>query len=131
MDGRWTCVGAIRSACRIRAMFSCMVKGTEPRMKSEQFDAFSRILARSESRRSAIRKIAGIGLSTAGLAVSSRISAAQDATPVAASGALSDAQAALDAMDPDTRDSIARAIWKTELKAEDLDAEVLAKILDP
>ncbi len=100
-------------------------------MKSEQFDAFSRILARSESRRSAIRKIAGVGLGTAGLAASSRISLAQDATPVAGPVALGVAQAALDALDPDTKDSIARAIWKTELKAEDLDPEILAKILDP
>lgn len=99
-------------------------------MNSEQFDAFSRLLASSSSRRAALRRLGVASVAAAGLRAVSRSGSAQEATP-AASSAISEAQAALDALDPDTRDSIARALWQTELRAEDLEPDILAKILDP
>jgi predicted secreted hydrolase len=99
-------------------------------MKSYQFDAFSRLLAQSASRRGALRAIGGASLAAVGLTTGTTLTRAQDATP-AASPATSDTQAALDALDNDTRDAIARALWQTELRAEDVPPEILTQILDP
>lgn len=55
-----------------------------------------------------------------------RVSGAQNATPTAEG-----AQAGLDALDADTRDAIARALWQTELRAEDVPADVLTQVLGP
>jgi predicted secreted hydrolase len=93
-------------------------------------DELARIVATSSTRRTALRRAGGLGVAAAGLAGGERMARAQEASPVAGD-ALVQAQEALDALDPETRESIARALWQTELKAADLDPEVLAKILDP
>ena len=100
-------------------------------MKSTQFDAISKLVARSSSRRAALRAFM---LGTAGIAASSRFAGAQDATPQSSSNQAPGsnvAQAVLDRLDPDTRDSIARALWQPGLRVEDLDPDILAKIVDP
>jgi predicted secreted hydrolase len=55
---------------------------------------------------------------------------AQEATP-AADQAMADAQAQLDGLDADTRDSLARALWSLELRADQLTPEQLRAILAP
>lgn len=95
-------------------------------MKYDQFDAFTRLLASATSRRAGLQAVVTAGLAAAGIAATPRRSSAQNATP-AADGA----QAGLDAFDADTRDAIARALWQTELRAEDVPPEILSQVLDP
>ncbi len=95
-------------------------------MKNDQFDALTCLLASAASRRAALQAVVTAGLAAAGIAATPRVSGAQDATPAAAR-----AQAALDALDADTRDAIARALWQNELRAEDVPADVLTQVLGP
>lgn len=80
----------------------------------------------SVSRRAALAQLGATGLAALGLTARTGQVSAQDATPPANA----EAQALLDALDPDTRDSLARALWNHELRAKDLSAETLAGILD-
>ena len=85
-------------------------------------------LQASVSRREALRRLGGAA--SAGVAGASwRSARAQDATPAATPLSIADAQAQLDALDPDTRDSLARALWLPELRADALSPELLASIL--
>ena len=93
-------------------------------MKTEPFDVLSRLLASATSRRQTLQAMVTTGLAAAGVAGTSRHSAAQQATPT-----IEGAQAGLDALDPDTRQAIARALWQDELRAEDVPADVLAQVL--
>jgi predicted secreted hydrolase len=73
------------------------------------------------------------GLAATGLAAGTSIGQAQVATP-AATPVGDSAQAAfdaLDALDADTRDAIARALWNPDLSVADIPPDVLARILDP
>lgn len=109
-------------------------------MRTDNFDALTRLLASGASRRATLRAMFASGLAATGLdlAAAPRLAGAQVASPAAtpaaspaATSAGSAAQAGLDAFDADTRDAIARALWKTELLAEDVPPEILARILDP
>jgi predicted secreted hydrolase len=98
-------------------------------MNTDRFDALSRSLARLASRRSALRA-AGIAGAATAIVRRTHSGASQSATPRSASSPAT-AQDGLDALDPETRDSIARSIWQTELRSEDISADILQKILDP
>lgn len=76
-----------------------------------------------------LRQLAAIGLGGAGLHRGSERLAAQEAT--AETGAASAADTRLNALDADTRDSVARAIWLTKVNAGDLSETQLAKLLSP
>ena len=99
-------------------------------MKNDQFDALTRLLASAGSRRAALRGAVTAGLAAAGIAAMPRVAGAQDATP-AATPVAAGAQAGLDALDAETRDAIARALWQTQLRAEDVPADVLTQVLGP
>ncbi|MGH2548806.1 MAG: lipocalin-like domain-containing protein, partial [Thermomicrobiales bacterium] len=99
-------------------------------MRGSVIDELSRILASSSSRRTALRRTGGLGLAATGVAGFSRAGLAQEASPVAGT-VPAGAQDVLDALDDDTRDSIARALWLTELRAEDIAPDILSKIIDP
>jgi predicted secreted hydrolase len=96
-------------------------------MLGDRFDTLTRLLARSVSRRSAIQAAGGAG-ATAALLGRPQIGATRQATPAASDQA--SAQSLLDAFDPETRDSIARALWQTELSADTIPADLLATLLD-
>ena len=99
-------------------------------MDPARFDHLSRLLVNpAVSRRAAIARLTGAVLATLGLAARHMPVGAQDATPPP-EALDADAQALLSALDPDTRDSLARALWSTELRAADLSPEVLASLLD-
>lgn len=103
-------------------------------MRSDDFDALTRLLALGASRRATLRAMFTSGLVATGLATAPQRVGAQEASPAATPAATptgSAAQASLDALDADTRQAIARALWKDELIADDVPPEILAKILDP
>ena len=79
------------------------------------------------SRRAALARLGAASIAALGFASRARRAGAQDATP----GAMAEDQARLDALDADTRDSLARALWSTELRAEELTPELLSSVLDP
>jgi len=92
-----------------------------------RFERLARLVSDlSVSRRAALAQLGGAGIAALGFATRTGEVSAEDATPQANS----DTQALLDALDPDTRDSLARALWGHELRAEDLSPETLATILD-
>lgn len=97
-------------------------------MQDQQFDALTRFVSRVESRRALLRNAGAAGLATLGLAPMPGVFA-QDATPVADATA----QAGLDALDPDTKDAIARALWTTtsDLTVADVPPAALEHILGP
>lgn len=104
-------------------------------MDGRRFDELARTLAARTSRRGLLRTGATAGIA-GGFAVLGRGKAS--AAPIggafrapAARSQLDDAQAVIDAMDPETRQGIARALWTTELVADDLPADTLAAIIDP
>jgi predicted secreted hydrolase len=107
----------------------------EHAMQDEQFDAITRLLSRAESRRALLRSAGAAGLASIGLSRSTVAGLAQDASPVASPGADAEAaaQAAFDALDPDTRDAIARALWTTvsDLTVADIPPEALGQIIGP
>jgi hypothetical protein len=96
-------------------------------MIGDRFDALTRLLTRSVSRRSAIRTAGGAGAAAA-LLGRPQIGATSQATPAAADAA--SVQAFLDSLDPETRDSIARALWLPELQADTIPADLLAPLMD-
>jgi predicted secreted hydrolase len=104
-------------------------------MQDHQFDALTRFVSRVESRRALLRSAGAAGLATIGLGKLSSATLAQDATPVvvASPGAdpMAAAQAAFDALDPETRDSIARALWTTDLTVDQIPPDALAQIIGP
>ena len=104
-------------------------------MRDEHFDALTRFILRVESRRTLLRGAGAASLAAVGLTRMPAISLAQDASPVASpmADAASGAQAGLDALDPDTKDAIARALWTTvdSLTLDDIPPDALAQILGP
>lgn len=100
-------------------------------MREAAFDRLARRLAATlVSRRAALGRLSGGALTALGLASGKRAkrAAAQEATP-RPNQDLADVQAGLDALDAGTRDSLARALWTTELRAEDFTAEQLRAVL--
>ncbi len=96
-------------------------------MQDHRFDALTRFVSRAESRRSLLRTAGAAGLAAIGL---DRLpAAAQEGTPSAE--AVSDAQAAFDALDPETKDAVSRALWTTNITADQIPAEVLEQIIGP
>jgi predicted secreted hydrolase len=94
------------------------------------FDRLTRRVAGvSLSRRLAIGRLGGAALAAIGLAKRGQSTVAQDATPPGTNQVLAEAQDRLDALDADTRDSLARALWATELRAEDLTEGQLGAVL--
>ncbi|HET9661409.1 MAG TPA: lipocalin-like domain-containing protein [Thermomicrobiales bacterium] len=106
-------------------------------MHDHQFDALTRFVSRVGSRRALLRSAGAAGLASIGLGKLAAVSLAQDATPsappVASPGAdpMAAAQAAFDALDPETRDSIARALWTTDITVDQIPADALAQIIGP
>ncbi len=99
-------------------------------MKTDTFDALTRMISTGASRRDALRALMASGLAASGLTAASSATKAQVATP-GATPAGDTAQAAFDALDADTRDAIARALWNPDLKVADIPADILANVLDP
>jgi predicted secreted hydrolase len=99
-------------------------------MDQSRFDLVAKSLATAATRRAAFRRLGGAGLASLGLAGRARSAAARPA-PSAIPPVQADPQTLLDALDPDTRDSIARALWTDELRADDLEPEILTKLNDP
>lgn len=83
----------------------------------------------SLSRRSTLGHLGGAALALLGFSTGSGETRAQEATAALPFSTEADAQAGLDALDPDTRDSLARAWWLPELRAGELPPPVLAAIL--
>src|SRR6478735_447277 len=106
-----------------------------PFVQDHQFDALTRFVSRVESRRSLLRSAGVVGLATIGLGKLSSAALAQDATPgaVASPGAdpMAAAQAAFDALDPETREAIARALWTNDITVDQIPADALAQIIGP
>ena len=106
-----------------------------PFVQDHQFDALTRFVSRVESRRSLLRSAGVVGLATIGLGKLSSAALAQDATPgaVASPGAdpMAAAQAAFDALDPETRQAIARALWTNDITVDQIPADALAQIIGP
>ncbi len=104
-------------------------------MQDERFDALTRFISRVESRRTLLRGAGAVGLASIGLANMPALSLAQDGSPVASpmADAATGAQAGLDALDPDTKDAIARALWTTSdaLTVADIPPDALSQILGP
>ncbi len=104
-------------------------------MQDERFDALTRFISRVESRRALIKGAGAVGLASVGLAKMPALSLAQDASPVASpmADAATGAQAGLDALDPDTKDAIARVLWTTSdaLTVADIPPDALSQILGP
>jgi hypothetical protein len=97
-------------------------------VNASSFDRLARrVVAASLSRRAALGRMGGVALATFSLAGRQAL-AAQEATEAEADRDLVEAQARLDALDADTRDSLARALWPTDLRAEDLTAAQLNAI---
>jgi predicted secreted hydrolase len=98
-------------------------------LDSSAFDRLAKhVAASSLSRREALRRLSGAA-SAGAMGAKWRSAQAQDATPAAAPLSKAGAQAQLDALDPDTRDSLARALWLPELRTDDLSPELLSTIL--
>lgn len=98
-------------------------------MDPSTFDRLAkRVSASSVSRREALRRFGGAA-SAGVVGAKWRSARAQAATPAAVTLSAAEAQARLDALDPDTRDSLARALWLPELRADDLSPDLLASIL--
>jgi predicted secreted hydrolase len=104
-------------------------------MHDQRFDALTQFISRVESRRAMLKGAAAAGLAAVGLSKMPAISLAQEASPVASpmADAAAGAQAGLDALDPDTKDAIARVLWTTvdALTVEDVPPDALAQILGP
>lgn len=104
-------------------------------MHDHQFDALTRFVSRVESRRAVLRGAGAAGLAAIGLGRLPSMALAQDATPAAspAADAALGAQAGLDALDADTKDAIARALWTTSdaLTVDDIPPDALSQILGP
>jgi hypothetical protein len=99
-------------------------------MDPARFDRLARLVAASAfSRREGFARLRGAGLLALGLAARGQHSAAQEGTPTIGQ-VPTDAQALLDALDPDTRGSLSGALWGLELRADALPPETLAAILD-
>lgn len=81
------------------------------------------------SRRAALARLGSMAVASAAGAAWHK-AAAQDATPPLADRADADIQARLDALDPDTRDNLARALWSLELRADLLTPEQANAILE-
>ncbi len=97
-------------------------------MNAASFDRLAKQFASASlSRRAALGRLGGAALVVAGGAARPGIARAQDEAPTVS--ALADAQARLDALDPDTRDSLARALWSLELDAADFSPDQLAAVL--
>jgi predicted secreted hydrolase len=104
-------------------------------MQDQRFDALTQFISRVESRRALLRGAGAAGLAAVGLTRMPAGLLAQDATPVASpmADAATGAQAGLDALDPDTKDAIARALWTTTdaLTVDDIPPDALVQILGP
>src|SRR4051794_6970349 len=106
-------------------------------MQDHQFDALTRFVSRVESPRALLRSAGAAGLATLELSKLSNAALAQDATPSAAAVAspgadpIAAAQAAFDALDPETRDAISRALWTTDITVDQIPADALAQIIGP
>lgn len=102
-------------------------------MQDRQFDSFTRFLSRAESRRALLRQAGVAGLAAIGLDRLGSTALAQDASPVASPGAdpMAAAQAAFDALDPETKDAVSRALWTTNITADQIPPDILAQVIGP
>jgi hypothetical protein len=104
-------------------------------VQDQRFDALTRFVSRAESRRAFLRGAGTAGLAALGITTLPESSLAQDASPVASpiAGSPAAGQAGLDALDPDTKDAIARVPWTTAdaLTVEDVPPDALVQILGP
>lgn len=98
-------------------------------MEDHRFDAVARFISRVESRRSLLRQAGAAGFAAIGLTAFSEGAGAQDATPTAL--VMPDARVAFDALDPETKDAISRALWTTNITPDQIPPDLLEQIIGP
>jgi len=102
-------------------------------MQDRQFDSLTRFLSRAESRRALLRQAGAAGLAAIGLDRLDSATLAQEASPVASPGTdpIAAARAAFDALDPETKDAVSRALWTTNITADQIPPDILAQVIGP